>query len=59
MQQNNRIKMITQKGAEKNKIVVEIAVFVVKFIVEIYNKKTPALLIDVTLITCLIDYLTF
>lgn len=51
--------MITQKGAEKNKIVVEIAVFVVKFIVEIYNKKTPALLIDVTLITCLIDYLTF
>lgn len=39
MQQNNRIKMITQKGAEKNKIVVEIAVFVVKFIVEIYNKK--------------------
>lgn len=39
MQQNNRIKMITQKGADNNKIVVEIAVFVVKFIVEIYKKK--------------------
>lgn len=51
--------MITQKGAENNKIVVEIAVFVVKFMVEIYNKKTPAPLIHVTLITCLIDYLTF